>query len=438
MKPNERTPIKKRGKRHLERFTHKFYITFSLFFKLELQNHAGAVAYFFLLSITPLLLIFVHIFDSYLDAYPDFSEQFFILLSSFYSRLDYTFLEKIGIVNISLSALGVFGLLNLLWISRLIVGAVQRSFGIIFTGEKSRKIVVDGITSFVIVPLIFLGVGLAVLTNVLFKVIEKLAAESDFSSDFVHTSTQVLSHILPFAIAFIIIYLSYRYLPANRPSLKAAFQGSIFCAISIYVIKIIFTEIFSVTHISFFYGFIGSLILTLIWVYVVSLFYFYFALFTHVADRLDLLVVDKMFSHNSVVKPKSRKRIGTFLIKRSSSILEKYTRIYNSGDIIFSKGDPSQTTYYIYSGSVGLYRGSGKDLTMLSTVKSEEIFGEMAYLLGEKRTATAIAEEESVIFIFPPQMFEELLDANTALSRQTIRMLCARLNSMNDRSDGFS
>jgi len=51
----------------------------------------------------------------------------------------------------------------------------------------------------------------------------------------------------------------------------------------------------------------------------------------------------------------------------------------------------------------------------------------MAYLLNESRTATAIAETESILLVMMPDVFEELLQANTIFSRDIIQVLCNRL-----------
>ncbi|NQT69136.1 MAG: hypothetical protein HQ552_06100 [Desulfobacteraceae bacterium] len=51
----------------------------------------------------------------------------------------------------------------------------------------------------------------------------------------------------------------------------------------------------------------------------------------------------------------------------------------------------------------------------------------MAYFLNESRTATAIAETESILLIMMPDVFEELLQTNTIFSRDIIQVLCNRL-----------
>ncbi len=56
-----------------------------------------------------------------------------------------------------------------------------------------------------------------------------------------------------------------------------------------------------------------------------------------------------------------------------------------------------------------------------------EIFGEMAYLLEESRTATAKAETDTILMVITPDIFEELLLVNRTVSRDVIQTLSNRL-----------
>ncbi|HAN55601.1 MAG TPA: cyclic nucleotide-binding protein, partial [Betaproteobacteria bacterium] len=57
--------------------------------------------------------------------------------------------------------------------------------------------------------------------------------------------------------------------------------------------------------------------------------------------------------------------------------------------------------------------------------------GEMAYLLGEPRTATVKAETDVLLIAFPPLVLEELMASSPQLSRQIIAALAQRLKRMN-------
>jgi CRP-like cAMP-binding protein len=53
----------------------------------------------------------------------------------------------------------------------------------------------------------------------------------------------------------------------------------------------------------------------------------------------------------------------------------------------------------------------------------------MSYLLNENRSATAVAETESMLIVITPAIFEELLQANNTFSRNLIQLLSNRLRN---------
>ncbi|MBM4152469.1 MAG: cyclic nucleotide-binding domain-containing protein, partial [Kiritimatiellaceae bacterium] len=67
----------------------------------------------------------------------------------------------------------------------------------------------------------------------------------------------------------------------------------------------------------------------------------------------------------------------------------------------------------------------------LTDLSSGALFGEMAYLLGEGRTATAVATTPVLVLVLPPEMLETLMRQSSRVSRDIIRSLCSRLEHMN-------
>ncbi|MBQ3902797.1 MAG: cyclic nucleotide-binding domain-containing protein [Lachnospiraceae bacterium] len=67
----------------------------------------------------------------------------------------------------------------------------------------------------------------------------------------------------------------------------------------------------------------------------------------------------------------------------------------NAGGIIFSEGDPGTIMYLILEGEVDFYLGySGKQKLLIGSAKKGDIFGEMAVLDNEARSATAVASSD--------------------------------------------
>ncbi|MFQ3547892.1 MAG: cyclic nucleotide-binding domain-containing protein, partial [Termitinemataceae bacterium] len=99
-----------------------------------------------------------------------------------------------------------------------------------------------------------------------------------------------------------------------------------------------------------------------------------------------------------------------------------------------SKGETSNTIIYIVSGQVGIYiEHENLTKTKLATLGPGSFLGEMAYILSEPRTATAVTEEPTVILELPPEVFEQVLHTDTDTSRYIIDSLSKRIKSTNEQ-----
>ena len=81
------------------------------------------------------------------------------------------------------------------------------------------------------------------------------------------------------------------------------------------------------------------------------------------------------------------------LEKGDTDVLE-----FKRGDIIFREGDAGNYMYAVYGGSVGIYTNYGTaQENKLTQLYSDAFFGEMGLIGEEKRSATAVVEEDGTI-----------------------------------------
>lgn len=83
-------------------------------------------------------------------------------------------------------------------------------------------------------------------------------------------------------------------------------------------------------------------------------------------------------------------------------IMMSETIHFSKGDIIMSEGDASDDrAYLIESGSVDIYRQGNK----IATLESGEVFGEMALITNEPRSAQVMANKETEVLAFNKDEF---------------------------------
>ena len=96
-----------------------------------------------------------------------------------------------------------------------------------------------------------------------------------------------------------------------------------------------------------------------------------------------------------------------------------------SGEVIFAKGDPGDCMYIIVDGRVRVHDG---DRT-LNFLDRRDVFGEMAALDPEVRSATVTAVEDTLMFRLSQDALYELMSNRSRVMRGFIHLLCQRLRA---------
>ncbi|MCF2505854.1 cyclic nucleotide-binding domain-containing protein [Dyadobacter sp. CY107] len=102
---------------------------------------------------------------------------------------------------------------------------------------------------------------------------------------------------------------------------------------------------------------------------------------------------------------------------------------YSDSQEIFAKGDPGDSMYIIYTGQIGIYDGKKQ----LALFDKGEIFGELALLDTEPRSATTVAETDTLVFRIDQEDFFELMEERDEILRNVLRILCQRIRAQNEK-----
>lgn len=103
---------------------------------------------------------------------------------------------------------------------------------------------------------------------------------------------------------------------------------------------------------------------------------------------------------------------------------------YEQNTIIFQEGEIGDCMYIIYQGEVKIH----KENATLAILKEKEVFGELALLDPEVRSASATTNTDCVLFRIEQEPFYELLENRTEVARGFIKILCQRLRAQNEKS----
>lgn len=113
-----------------------------------------------------------------------------------------------------------------------------------------------------------------------------------------------------------------------------------------------------------------------------------------------------------------------------------HTRQLVGGEALFLKGDKGDALYGVRRGQIRIETGTsdGGRLT-LNFLGPGDVFGEVAVLDGQSRTADATASEPTELFVLRREDFVAHLEREPLVAVKLIALLCQRIRWMSERME---
>lgn len=138
-------------------------------------------------------------------------------------------------------------------------------------------------------------------------------------------------------------------------------------------------------------------------------------------DRLSLIRNQPLFSH---LAPAAVEQLASRMTRKS----------VKRGAVIFAKDDPGTGLIGVIRGSVkiSVLSGDGRE-AVLNIINPGEVFGEMALLDGQPRSASATAMTDCELVSIDRGAFLSVVRADPEVAIKIIEILCARLRRSSER-----
>lgn len=104
------------------------------------------------------------------------------------------------------------------------------------------------------------------------------------------------------------------------------------------------------------------------------------------------------------------------------------SRNFKAGEIIFKEGDAGLEFFVVKSGSVAVRRGN----RTLDVLREGEIFGEMALIDSDVRSATVVADSDCVVVPVGEKQFLFMTSEAPYFALSVMRVLVQRLRASNE------
>ena len=108
--------------------------------------------------------------------------------------------------------------------------------------------------------------------------------------------------------------------------------------------------------------------------------------------------------------------------------------VFDAGSVICREGDAGSSMFVIIRGRVSVLRDMGWGERQLGTMESPEIFGEMALLSNEARSATVVALEQTECLQLDSDSFDILLDQDPAFAQQVAKFMTRRFSELTKKT----
>ena len=109
-------------------------------------------------------------------------------------------------------------------------------------------------------------------------------------------------------------------------------------------------------------------------------------------------------------------------------------RRYNSGQVLYGEGDPTNHVYYVASGVVKILRTDtyGKEL-IIELCKAGDFCGHMDVLKGLEYGSAAEVLEDAEVHLIPRKSFLDLMHRNRDVAMRFIRLLAGEVTQNQER-----
>ena len=120
------------------------------------------------------------------------------------------------------------------------------------------------------------------------------------------------------------------------------------------------------------------------------------------------------------------------LMSRANSTVILERRFVPKDTLILKEGDPGTSAYLIQSGSVEVFTENEGKHIKLAKLELGQIFGEMALVFDENRTASVKAIEDCNLIVITRQSFQQKLNKTDPTIKAIVQMLTQRVVSSNN------
>lgn len=243
---------------------------------------AGAIAFYTLIAIFPLLLAIISVLG-YLSPTTMEEQRELAMRTADIIPVSSDFIgETVSSVVESRVVTGTVGIFGLLWGATVVFGAIRKGINAAWGITKPRPFLKERLIDFALV----IGAGIllfiVLLSSPTLSLVRGasglLAPESQY---FNHAVWNVIARLILPALAFVTFLVLYRFLPNTPVKLSNVWAGALLASLAFNATNLAFVwYVQNYEHYNLLYGSVGTILATLTWVYLSAIILLFGALVT--------------------------------------------------------------------------------------------------------------------------------------------------------------
>lgn len=363
-------------------------------------RQASSLAFYTTLALIPALLLLTYLLSQAIGSSQAGIQSTLELVQDLLPSVGDVVLKEVETLSRHPRTASLLNLLVLTWSLTPLVTTLREVINGIFKVRKQRSIWVakalDLLSGLIFIIGLAAVAGLGVFLNFLSR--GPLAFNAPTS----------LKFSLPFGITVLLVWGMY-YAFAPKARLTHLLAGALTTALLWFLLRPAFTLFLTWDQgYGFTFGSFKSIFIVIIWIYYSLAVLLFGAEVAAVLHRGDTVLIKRLMEGRRDLAIVGRKR---FLV------------LAPEGHVFFREGEPGDEMYHILQGQVSIRR-NGEEIAQLGPGK---FFGEMTFLLGLERSATAVALKPSECVIVHGQNFEALLRTYPGTIREMLVEMALRL-----------
>jgi len=363
-------------------------------------RQASSLAFATMLALIPAMLLLTYLLGMILGSNRVAMQKVTEFVGDFLPQFGEVILKEVVRITQHTRSAGLVNLLALLWAVTPLVANTRAIINAIFRVRPLRPFWTTKALDFLMAMVFITGFSAVAGMGLVFRYLKLLRLDL--------TPPPSLGFVVPFATTGLLLLLMYGVF-APRTRFRYLLAGTLVTAFLWFLLRPAFSLFLTYNPgYGLAFGSFKSLFVVVIWIYYSQAVFLFGAEVVAALHHQESLLIRRLMAGHS----------GLPVLRRKHLMVQ-----VPAGSVFFREGEPGGKMYHVVKGSTSLRKGDRE----LAVIGPGAFFGEMSFLLGQPRSATAVAREDCECLVIHEGNIEALMHEFPDLLRGMLVEMARRL-----------